>query len=554
MRPEAVPVPAAEVPRDDTDAAQGIELPEDQESRSTAGESDAQPGSAGRTETGEGERTRPRVQLNPSVSPEQDRAVPSYTIPAAPSSGAQEGSSIDSQDALEAAARVAAPPGEAGSEERGPAFQHQPPVELPPKNTELDAALEAEIEAAMAGEQQAASLSPEQIQQAEAAAPPEQKSEETLQPGTRLKGAVQSVTAEDVFLELGYRCPGILQRRQFPPDKPPQVGQKLEVVVDHVNVDEGQIAVSLLRGVRKVRGNWDELAAGQIVECLVTKTNKGGLEVTVGSVRGFMPAGQVETRFVSDLEPYVGQKLQARIIEANPRKRNLVLSRRAILEEQRKEAAKGFWETVEVGQKFTGTVKTLKDYGAFIDIGGVDGFLHVGEISWMRVNKPSDVLHEGQQVEVVIVSLDKDKQKIGLGMRQLVQNPWAAAEERYAKGTTVSGKVTRATDFGAFVELEPGVEGLIHISELDHRRVRRVADVLNVGQTVDAQVLEVQPDKQRISLSLKALKARPEEQRAEEEAASEPVRRKRRDEDLRGGTGPTGGGGLFGDPRDFSKK
>jgi small subunit ribosomal protein S1 len=211
------------------------------------------------------------------------------------------------------------------------------------------------------------------------------------------------------------------------------------------------------------------------------------------------------------------------------------------------------WAKLEIDQTYSGTVKTLKEYGAFIDIGGVDGFLHIGEISWTRVNHPSDVLAEGQAVDVKIIALDREKKKISLGMRQLAANPWSTAEANYRPGSTVSGKVTRTADFGAFVELEPGVEGLIHISELDHRHVRKVTEVLTVGQSVDVQVLEVDPARKRISLSLKALqpKPQPEEKAVAEQPASPERPQRKKPMKLKGGIGGPTKGGLFGNPKDF---
>jgi len=288
---------------------------------------------------------------------------------------------------------------------------------------------------------------------------------------------------------------------------------------------------------------------------MVTGINKGGLEVTVSNLRGFLPASQVDLRFVGDMQQFVGQKLTVQVVEANPKKRNLVVSRRNYLIAERQEAEENLWKTLATGQVFQGTVKTIKDYGAFVDIGGVDGFLHVGEMSWNRIRHPSDLLAEGQAVEVQVISLDPDKKRIGLGMKQLVANPWQLAADKYAPGKTVSGRVTRTADFGAFVELEPGVEGLVHISELDHQRVRRVSDVLQEGQTIDVQVLEVIPDRKRISLSVKALKEKPAEAKPADEdlapsAAEEYARRHRGP--LKGGTGGASRGGLFGDPGRFS--
>jgi small subunit ribosomal protein S1 len=371
---------------------------------------------------------------------------------------------------------------------------------------------------------------------------------------------VQSIAGDDVFFDVGFRSPALVSLRQFDPEKKLEVGQQLTIVVDKVSPAEGLIHANLPRGRRKIQGNWDAVAVGQVVDCMVTKTNKGGLEITVSSLRGFLSASQVDMHYVSDLEKYVGEKLTVKITEANRAKRNLIVSRRAYLQEERDANAQDIWGNLEVGQAKKGVVKTLKDYGAFIDIGGVDGFLHIGEMSWNRIRHPSDLLSEGQEVDVQILTLDRDRNRIGLGMRQLSQNPWDSATSKYAQGTAVSGKVTRTTDFGAFVELEPGVEGLVHISELDYRRVNKVTDMLNVGDEPELQVLEVDLGRKRISLSLKALKEKPPEldkkpeKKSDEDlapSAGEGYSRKRKGP-LKGGTGGSEGGGLFGNPGDFS--
>jgi small subunit ribosomal protein S1 len=437
-------------------------------------------------------------------------------------------------------------------------FPGGPPVELPPAKLAIDSDLERELDAAMAGQMTeptappAGASTPSHHQSAVSELP---ESEDLLEPGTKLKAKVQNVTADDIFCEVGFRSPGLLPARQFPQGKQPRVGEEFLVVVEKYDPENSVILVNLPKATRKAKGNWEELTVGQVVDCMVTKTNKGGLEVNIGPLRAFLPASQVELGFSPALETYVGKKLTVQITEVNPAKRNLVVSRRAILIEERKELAVNFWQQVEVGQQYTGTVKTIKDYGAFIDLGGADGFLHIGEMSWTRVKHPSEVLQEGGQVDVVVLSLDREKQKIGLGMRQLAVNPWAGVEDRYPQGKTVPGRVTRVSDFGAFVELETGVEGLIHISELDHQRVRKVSDVVNVGQEIEAQVLEVLPDRQRISLSLKALKQKPEKPKDEDLSPSQGQQYERkRKEPLRGGTKGDGGGGLFGNPGDYRNK
>ena len=423
-------------------------------------------------------------------------------------------------------------------------------VEIP-RAEDLDEDIEAQLNAVMAGEKTGNDLSATAATSDDAA--PVKISEGEVSEGDRLKGKVESIHGDDVFINLGLRSSGVVSVRQFPKG-PPEIGSEVNVKVAKVDANEGLIQLTLSGGRQKVGGDWSAVEVGQLVDAMVTKTVKGGLEVSVSNLRGFMPAGQVDIGFISDLEPFVGQKISAVVLEVNPKKRNLVVSRRQYLQTQREEEQEKVWETLSLGQQYTGKVKTIKNYGAFIDLGSIDGFLHVGEISWMRINHPADVLKEGQEVEVQIISIDPDKKRIGLGMKQLVQNPWTTAENRYEKGKTVTGKVTRIADFGAFVELEQGVEGLIHISELDHRRVNKVNDVLKEGQQVEAQVLEVDQKKHRISLSLKALIAKPEPAAKAEEPEEEPGQSyvRKRKEPLQGGTGNTGGGGLFGNPKDFT--
>jgi small subunit ribosomal protein S1 len=375
-----------------------------------------------------------------------------------------------------------------------------------------------------------------------------------LAPGAKLTARVQSVLEDCVIVDLGARASGAIPTRQFAEGKLPEPGTNLEVIVAHIDPNDGLIHCGLAKAVvTRPAGDWSAVAEGQIVDCMVTKTNKGGLEVSVSNLRGFLPAGQVDLVFCSNLEQFVGQKLRVKILEVNPQKRNLVVSRRQYLEAAVAEAREEAWKHLQPGQRLTGKVKTIKDYGAFIDIGGVDGLLHVSEISWGRVVHPRDVLAEGQEVEVQILSLDRQKQKISLGMKQLQASPWQQVAEKFPVGAVVRGKVTKTTDFGAFVELEPGLEGMVHISELDHRRVGRVTDVLKVGQEVDVKVLSLDLDKKRIALSVKALLARPEAAKkpGDEELApgAGAVYERKRKEPLKGG-GTGSGGFLFGNPKD----
>ncbi len=448
------------------------------------------------------------------------------------------------------ASEGAKPPEPRHAQEPEPAHRAIGSIEIPPPAQQLDAALAAEIDAAMANSDLAAveSISSSAVEDEEETH--EKPPEELLESGQHLAGKIQSIHGDGVLLDLGYRSPGVVPLRQFVSGKRPEVGQRIEVLVDRIAPEEGLIYLNLPKGLRRIAGNWDSLSKGQIVDCLVNRTNKGGLEVTVSGLRAFLPSSQIELGFVSELEPYVGQKLRVEVVEVNAKKRNLVVSRRAYLQIERKEGEGAFWQSAQVGQTFTGKVKTIKDYGVFVDLGAVDGFLHIGEMSWFRIKHPSELVKEGQTVDVKVLTLDPEKKKIGLGMKQLAQNPWTTAPDKYAASTQITGKVTRIADFGAFVELEPGLEGLIHVSELDHRRVRHPSDVVKVNQVVTAQVLELDPERKRISLSLKALQAKPEAPKPVEEPAVEPYQRKRKGP-LRGGTGSSGPGGLFGNPSDF---
>lgn len=416
------------------------------------------------------------------------------------------------------------------------------PVEIPPEPELGD--IEAEIAAAMNTETETA-----------AKVENDPLSNELPDTGSRKEGIVQSIHGDDVFVDLGCRLPGLLQLRQFEGQAAPEVGKKINVTVSKVNENEGLITVNLRGGRARPGGNWDEVEKDQIVSCMVSGSNKGGLEVKVGSLRGFLPAGQVDLQYVESLDSYIGQKLEVKITEVNPQKRNLVVSRRALLIEARKEMEAEFWEGLEADQEFEGKVKTLKDYGAFVDLGGADGFLHIGQISWTHIKHPSEVLSVGQEINVKILKIDAEKRKISLTMKGMMPNPWDSASNRYTPETVITGPVTKVTDFGAFIELEPGIEGLVHISELDYKRVRKVTDVARVGQEVSAKVLEFDQNRKRVSLSIKQLKEDPriaEEAATEEELAKLNANRIPR-EKLKGGIGKpaAGSGGLFGNPGDF---
>ncbi|QDU43375.1 30S ribosomal protein S1 [Symmachiella dynata] len=483
---------------------------------------------------------RPRVKLNPTVDPSMAVAIPSPSLadsrPSKPSTEA-EPTGEEAAAVAEAQAVQSTPP--------PPATPSADPVSLPPANVDLDADVEAELAAALASEKPTEAP---KVVATEGGETSEPVTEEDLEPGTKLKGRVQSIQKDSILLDVGFRSSAMIQLRQFEGRKQPQLGQELEIVIDRFDAADGLLLASLPRMARSA-GNWDEVSVGQIVDCLVKKSNKGGLEVTVSNLRGFMPASQVDLGFVESLDEYVGQKLTVKIIEVKPEKRNLVVSRRAYMQAEREEVAQDLWKTLEAGQTHSGTVKTVKDYGAFVDIGGIDGLLHVAEMSWTRVNHPRDILKVGQQLEVQLISVDAEKKKISLSLKQLKKNPWDDCVQRYPVESIVQGKVTNITNFGAFIEIEEGVEGLIHISEIDYRRINKVSDVLKEGQEVEAKVVSIDGERKRIGLSMKALKAKPEPVKKPKDedlspSGGEAYQRKRKGP-LKGGTGGSSGP-LFG--------
>ncbi len=403
--------------------------------------------------------------------------------------------------------------------------------ELRPKPSlkDLDAEIASDLEAAMAG------ISEKDFFAAESATAARQSGES--QPA-RKKGKVMSVHGADVFVDVpGGRSQGVLPLAQFP-DGPPKVGSEVEFEIEGYDGANGLLI--LTRCGAAVVADWSSVAEGMIVEARVLETNKGGLAVDVNGIRGFMPISQIDLYRVDNAEQFVNQRLVCMVAEVNKDERKLVVSRRALLEKERAEARDKLWTELAEGQVREGIVRNIRDFGAFIDLGGVDGLLPVGEMSWQRVKDPASVVQMGQRLKVVVLRLDRDARKVSLGLKQLLPSPWDNIEERFHVGSLVSGTVTRLMDFGAFVELEPGVEGLVHISELAPQRVRRVGDIVQTGQEVQVIVLGVDAANRKMSLSLKAALAKqapaePAETEQEETAAAKPIRP--RTTPLRGGVG-----------------
>ena len=370
-----------------------------------------------------------------------------------------------------------------------------------------------------------------------------------LEIGNRYQARVIKVHNANVFVSLGGPNEGVVPLLQFL-DMPTE-GQQIDVMIRSFNAEEGLYELGL-PGEAVTANDWADLEEGAVVEAKIESANTGGVECKVGNIRGFIPMSQLSEYRIESAADYIGQKLLCVVTEANERRGNLVLSHRSVLEREKQEKKQERLATLEIGQLCEGTVRKLMDFGAFVDIGGLDGLIHITQLSWEKIKHPSEVLNEGDKVQVRIERFDPKTAKISLSYRSLQDDPWSDVEARFPVGSTVKGAVSRLAEFGAFVKISTGIEGLIHISELAHRRVSSVSQVLAEGQEVEVKILTVDQNAQRIGLSLKATQAKPGASQSEvkDEAEPEIVKRdsavKKFQGPLRGGTGPSHGGDLFG--------
>ncbi|NLK52743.1 MAG: bifunctional 4-hydroxy-3-methylbut-2-enyl diphosphate reductase/30S ribosomal protein S1 [Syntrophomonadaceae bacterium] len=343
-----------------------------------------------------------------------------------------------------------------------------------------------------------------------------------LRPGTVTVGKIVQVRDDEVLVDVGGKSEGIIPLKELSvrnlttAREVVEVGDEIEVYVVRAENDEGTMILSKRRA-DQIKA-WVDLEAafesGQEMAGEVVQVVKGGLLVDVG-VRGFVPASLIERGYVSNLDVYLGKVLRLRIIDLDRNKNKVVLSQKVILEEEYEKAREELWATIEAGQQRPGIVRRLTTFGAFVDVGGADGLLHISEMSWIHINHPSEVVQENDEIEVYVLAVDKEKQRISLGLKQIIPSPWEKAAEKYQIGEIVSGKVVRTVPFGAFVQIEPGVEGLVHISQLAPYRVERTEDVVNAGDEIQVKVIDFKPHEQRMSLSLS--KAREELEAAEQQ-------------------------------------
>ena len=331
-----------------------------------------------------------------------------------------------------------------------------------------------------------------------------------LREGSIVTGTIQEIRPQVVLVDIGYKSEGAISISEFE-DEEIEVGDQIEVLLERLENDEGIVVLSKEKAAHKQ--NWDKIVGvyrdGGLVKGKVKSVVKGGLTVNVG-VEAFLPGSQVDIIPPRDLNEYVGKVYEFKIVKVNDDRKNIVLSRREVIEAERADQRQRFLETVKEGDKVEGIVKNITDFGAFVDLRGMDGLLHITDMSWGRVNHPSEMLHIGQSLEVVILEVDREKERVSLGLKQMTDNPWADIERKYPINSHVKGRVTKLLPYGAFVELEKGVEGLVHVSELSWvKRITRPSDVLKLDQEIEAVVLSISVKEQKISLGVRQLEDNP---------------------------------------------
>ncbi len=351
-----------------------------------------------------------------------------------------------------------------------------------------------------------------------------EKSMVRLRRGEIVTGEVIGVTDNEIIVNLGYKADGIIPKEEMSndiiinPSDFAKEGDEIEVYV--LNLDDGEGNVLLSKKRVDAEKGWEDLEeiqdAGSLVETKVIEAVRGGVVTVTRGIRSFIPASQLSDRYVEDLKDFEGLSFNTKIIEIDRRKNKVILSRKVVLEEENKDKRDELFSKLEKGGRISGEVKRLTNFGAFVDIGGVDGLIHISELSWGRIKHPSEVVNIGDIVESEVLDFDKDKGRVSLGLKQTQEEPWLKAEEKYPIGSVVEGKVVRLVDFGAFVELELGLDGLVHISQISEEHVSKPSDKLEIGQIIKVKVLDLKVEDKRISLSIKAVDEEAEVENKEE--------------------------------------
>jgi small subunit ribosomal protein S1 len=347
-------------------------------------------------------------------------------------------------------------------------------------------------------------------------------------PGQIVKGTIIEVRSKEVLVDIGYKSEGVISGNEFDDIKTVKVGDQIDVLIERLEDKDGNVILSKEKA--EFKQNWDKILSicneGGTISGKVKAVVKGGLLVNIG-VEAFLPASQIDIVPPKNLAAYVGNTYDFKVVKLNQERQNIVLSRRELIEQERNERRGKLLAEMTPGDIRKGTVKNITDFGAFIDLNGIDGLLHITDMSWGRIGHPSELLKVGQDIDVVVLDINKEKERVSLGLKQKLANPWDQIETKFPVGTKVKGKVVNLVPYGAFVELEPGVEGLVHVTELSWiKRVAKPADVLKVDQEVEAIVLGINREEQKISLSIRQLETNPWDKAAEKYPPSTKVKGK----------------------------
>ena len=337
------------------------------------------------------------------------------------------------------------------------------------------------------------------------------KSQTSFSADKIVEGTVIEVRTKEVVVDIGYKSEGTVPLNEFDEDNKPDIGSKIEVLIEVLENREGQVELSHERA--EFKKNWDKINSiceeGKVIEGRVKEVVRGGLMVNIG-VEAFLPSSQIDVVPPKDLNALVGQKMEFKIVKLNLERQNIVLSRREMIEEKRAEKRSEILENMTPGVVIKGKVKNITDFGAFIDLDGLDGLLHITDMSWGRINHPSELVTVGEELDVVVLDINREKERVSLGLKQTTQNPWELIESKYPVNTKIKGRVVNLVSYGAFVELEPGVEGLVHVTELSWtKKHTKPSEVLEKDQEIEAVVLGVNKDEQKISLGVRQLDDNP---------------------------------------------
>ena len=327
-----------------------------------------------------------------------------------------------------------------------------------------------------------------------------------------LSGRVIGMNEKDILIDIGFKSEGIIDRSEFPEDAIPQIGDQIDVYLEYLEDRNGNLVLSkekadFMRNWKEIRKYYD---TGEIFSCKIIKRIKGGMIVDINGLPGFLPGSQIDVRPIKDFDNFLDKDIEVRVVKLNEARKNIVVSHKVIIEDSLQEKREEFLSEIEVGQIIEGRVKNITDFGVFIDLGGIDGLLHITDLSWGRVSHPSEIVELDETISIKIIDYDESKQRVSLGLKQLMPHPWENVQDTYPIGSKVKGKIVSLTNYGAFVELEAGVEGLIHVSEMSWtRHIKNASEIYSIAEEVNAEVLAIDKDDRKISLGVKQLEPDP---------------------------------------------